>query len=243
MFADFLGVCFDQIVNSIAKHRFMSGGRISVPLVIRASGGGGVQFGAQHSQTAESWFLPFPGLKIVAPATPADAYDLLRAAIQDDNPVLVLEHKGLLGVTGPVDIEEDRTFAISGPALVRSGRDVTIVASLAMLPRALEAADILAKEGVEVEVINLRTLRPLDCGPIAESVRRTNRLITVEEQHDLGGWGAQVGAQVTSLAFDYLDAPPHRITLEDYPLPFSKPLEDAARPTSQRISDVVRAIL
>lgn len=243
MFADFLGVCFDQIINSIAKHRFMSGGRVSVPLVIRACGGGGVQFGAQHSQTAESWFLPFPGLKVVVPATPADAYELLRAAIQDNNPVVVLEHKGLLGMSGPVEVDAGRAYAIPGPVVVRAGKDVTIVASLAMVPRALEAADALAQDGIEADVINLRTLRPLDCAPIAESVRKTNRLITMEEQHDLGGWGAQVAAQVTNLAFDYLDAPPQRITLDDYPLPFSKSLEDAALPTPQRVIDVVRALM
>jgi pyruvate dehydrogenase E1 component beta subunit len=177
------------------------------------------------------------------PATPADAYELLRAAVQDDNPVVVLEHKGLLGMSGSVDVDAGRAYAIPGPVVVRAGKDVTIVASLAMVPRALEAADTLAQDGIEADVINLRTLRPLDCAPIAESVRKTNRLITMEEQHDLGGWGAQVAAQVTSLAFDYLDAPPQRITLDDYPLPFSKPLEDAARPTPQRVIDVVRALM
>ncbi len=243
MFADFMGVCFDQLVNSIAKHRFMSGGKVSAPLVIRTACGGGLQFGAQHSQTAESWLLSIPGIKIAVPASPAEAYRLLRAAIRDDNPVVVLEHKGLLGTKGPVDVGEPFSHLLGGPEVVRVGDAVTIVASLAMVPRAMAAAEVLAHDGISAEVIDLRVLRPLALDPVVKSLRKTHSLVTVEEQSRVGGWGAEVVAQMVATAFDYLDSPPLRIAMGEYPLPFSKPLEDAARPTTDRIVREVRELL
>lgn len=243
MFADFLGVCFDQIVNGIAKHRFMSGAQSTVPVVIRAIGGGSLRFGAQHSQTAESWMLSVPGLKIVCPSTPAEAYGMLKSAIRDDNPVLILEHKALLSAKGPVDLGPDHLAPLTGPKVVRPGKDATIVASLLMMGRALAAADKLAGEGIEAEVIDIRSLRPMVIGPIADSVRRTNILVTVEEQAQVGGWGAEVVAQTVSEAFDYLDAPPARVTLPDYPVPYSPQLEDATLPTPERIAATVKSLL
>lgn len=243
MFADFLGVAFDQIVSGIAKHRFMSGGRARVPLVIRALGGAGLRFAAQHSQTAESWFHSVPGLTILCPSSPADAYGMLKAAIRDDNPVLILEHKALLSSKGPVPVGSEAGPLPKGPALLREGRHVTMVASLMMVPRALAAAEILAAEGVEAEVLDLRVLRPLGVDPIAESVRKTGNLVVVEEQARTGGWSGQVVADVVELAFDHLDSPPARVTLPDYPVPFSPGLEDAAIPSPEAIASAARAIL
>jgi len=243
MFSDFLGVCFDQIVNAIAKHRFMSGGAMSVPLVVRMIGGGGLRFGAQHSQTGESWLLPFPGLKIVAAGSPASAHGLLKAAIRDDDPVVVIEHKGLLGLKGHVRAGDEGLAELAGPEVLRRGDAVTVVATLAMVPQALEAAERLAAEGISVEVIDLRVLRPLAIDPILASVRRTGRLVLIEEQHRLGGWGAQVAAEVVERAWGDFKMPPRRITLPDYPLPFSPALEDAARPNAQRIGEEIRGML
>jgi len=239
MFADFMGVCFDQIVNSIAKHRFMCGGRVEVPLVIRAMGGGGVRFGAQHSQTGESWVYQHPGLKVFCPATAADAYELLTYAINDVDPVVVLEHKALMQTKGDVPAAAAPATSLPGPQVLRPGTDVTIVASLAMVRRSLQAADALAERGIEAEVINLRALRPLDTRPIIDSVRRTGALVTVEEAHPVGGWSGDVIAAVASEAFDFIDRPPVRITLPDWPMPYSPELEDAAIPSAERIVDAV----
>jgi pyruvate/2-oxoglutarate/acetoin dehydrogenase E1 component len=243
MFADFLGVCFDQIVNSIAKHRFMSGGLVKAPLVIRALGGAGLRFGAQHSQTAESWMLSAPGLKILCPSNPAQAYLMLKAAIRDDNPVLILEHKALLSMKGPAPIEADGVEMPTGPQVLRPGRDATNVASLAMVGKALAAAELLQAEGVEAEVIDIQVLRPLHVATISESVRRTNILVAVEEQASTGGWSASVVADVVAEAFDYLDAPPVRVTLPDHPLPYSPHLEDALIPSPETIAAAVRSLL
>ncbi len=243
MFADFLGVAFDQIVNGIAKHRFMSGGKVKIPIVIRAIGGAGLRFAAQHSQTAESWMLSVPGLKIICPATPEQAYLMLKAAIRDDNPVLVLEHKTLLSSKGMVPIGTSEVQMPQGPKVVRAGHDVTIVASLAMVGRALAAADILAAQGVSAEVIDIQVLRPLDVTPIADSVRRTNNLVVVEEQARTGGWSANVVSDVVEAAFDFLDSPPARITLPDHPLPYSPALEDAMLPSPETIAQTARALL
>lgn len=240
MFADFMGVCFDQIVNGIAKHRFMCGGKVSVPVTIRAMGGGGVRFGAQHSQTGENWVYQFPGLKVFCPASPADAYLLLRQAIFDPDPVIVLEHKALMAVKGDTGDDEAR-WPAQEPQIVRPGRDVTLVASLAMTRRALAAADALAAQGVEAEVIDLRVLRPLIADPIIKSVTRTGALVVVEENHESGGWGAEVVARAMVGAFDYIDKPPVRVTLPDWPMPFSSALEDAAVPSVQKIVDAVLA--
>lgn len=243
MFADFLGVCFDQIVNGIAKHRFMSGGKVDIPIVIRAIGGAGLRFAAQHSQTAESWMMSVPGLKIVCPSSPAEAYGMLKAAIRDNNPVLVLEHKALLSMKGPVETGVDDVEMPTGPKILRHGADATIVASLAMVGKALAAADQLRAEGIEAEVIDIRTLRPLNVDLICDSVRRTNILVVVEEQARTGGWSSNVVADVVSEAFDYLDAPPARITLPDHPMPYSPALEDAMIPSPETIAATVKSLL
>lgn len=243
MFADFMGVCFDQLVNGIAKHRFMCGGKVEVPLVIRAMGGGGVRFGAQHSQTGESWMYQHPGLKVYCPATPADAYELLTAAIADVDPVIVLEHKALMATKGEVPETVIASDVHIGPTVLREGDDVTIVASLAMVKRSLDAADKLAEQGISAEVINLRVLRPLVMGPIVKSLMKTGSLVTVEEAHPVGGWSGDVTSLAITEAFDYLDTPPARITLPDWPMPYSPGLEDAALPSADRIFDVVTSIL
>jgi acetoin:2,6-dichlorophenolindophenol oxidoreductase subunit beta len=242
MFADFLGVCFDQIVNSIAKHRFMSGGRMHAPLVIRAIGGGALRFGPQHSQTCESWLLNIPGLRIVAPSTPAEAYGMIRAAIRDPDPVVILEHKALLGTKGEVTFGEAGIRDLDFPMVVAPGNTITIVASLAMVPRATEAARQLAGLGVSAEIIDIRVLRPFAAAPIIESVKKTSRLLTVEEQSVHGGWGSNVVAEVVERAFDYLDAPPMRVGLPDSPVPYSPPIEDDAIPTVERIVSAARAL-
>jgi acetoin:2,6-dichlorophenolindophenol oxidoreductase subunit beta len=243
MFADFLGVCIDPIVSSIAKHRFMSGGRMAAPLVIRAIGGGGLRFGPQHSQTCESWLLNIPGLRILVPSSPAEAYGMIRSAVRCDDPVLILEHKALLGTQGPVVSGEDGLVDLNQPAVLRSGEMVTIVASLAMVPRALKAAEGLAKQGVSAEIIDIRVLRPLAGTRIVDSVKKTSRLLTVEEQPVHGGWGSSVIAEVVAEAFDYLDAPPMRLGLPDSPLPYSPSLEDAAMPTADAIAGAARALV
>jgi pyruvate dehydrogenase E1 component beta subunit len=243
MFSDFLGVCFDQIANSIAKHRFMSGGRVKIPLVIRAIGGGGLRFGAQHSQTGESWLLSVPGIKVLCASNPAQAYLMLKAAIRDDNPVLIFEHKALLAMKGPAPIGAEEAKMPTGPQVLRSGRDATIVASLAMVGKALAAAELLHADGVEAEVIDVQVLRPLDVGAISDSVRRTNILIVVEEQTAVGGWSGSVVADVVAEAFDYLDAPPTRITLPEHPLPYSPHLEDAFIPSPETIAATVKSLL
>lgn len=243
MFADFLGVAFDQIVSGIAKHRFMSGGKVKTPLVIRAIGGAGLRFAAQHSQTAESWMLSVPGLKIVCPSNPEQAYLMLKAAIRDDNPVLVLEHKALLSMKGPVPVGTDSVAMPAGPKILREGSDVTIVASLAMVGRSLAAADILAGEGIAAEVIDVQVLRPLDVTPISDSVRKTNNLVVVEEQARTGGWSSNVVADVVEAAFDYLDSPPARVTLPDHPVPYSPALEDSVLPSPETIAATARGLL
>lgn len=240
MFADFMAVCFDQIVNSIAKHRFMCGGSVDVPLVIRAMGGGGVRFGAQHSQTGESWVFPFPGLKVYCPATPSDAYHMLQAAVDDSNPVIILEHKGLMASSGEVDTKSDSSKYVSGPEIVHNGEHITIVASLNMVNRCLEAADILKKEGINAEIINIRILRPLDTSLILESMKKTGSILVVEENHQCGGWGAEIISRVITEGFDYIEAPPKRITLPDWPMPYSPSLEDAAIPSVEKIVETVK---
>ena len=243
MFADFLAVCMDQIVNSMAKYRFMCGGQTAVPLVIRTSGGGGVRFGAQHSQSGESWLLQFPGLKIVCPSNAHDAYHLTRASIRDQNPVVLYEHKTLYAQKGMVDPKKTQDQVLGKAKIYKNGNDVTLVATLAMVGKALEAAQALEQEGIDAEVIDLRCLRPLDSGTVVESVMKTNNLVTVEEQHANGGWGGEIVAAVVDQAFDYLDSPPQRITLPDAPLAFSPVLEDAAMPSAQEIARVVKQLL
>jgi pyruvate dehydrogenase E1 component beta subunit len=239
MFSDFAAVAFDQIVIEAAKYTYMSAGQMTVPMVIRSTGGAGLRFGSQHSATSESWYLSIAGLKVVAPATPQDAYGLMLSAIADLNPVIYLEHKKLFSSQGSLDTREG-PIPIGKANTIRNGRDATLVASLAMVPLALESADRLARHGIEAEVIDVRSLLPLDIETIVESVKRTNRLFTLEEQPVYGGWGSSVSAEVTEQAFDYLDYPPVRIGTPAAPMPFSPVLEDAAIPSPEQVERAVQ---
>jgi pyruvate dehydrogenase E1 component beta subunit len=240
MFADFAGVCFDGIANELAKYRYMSGGQVVLPVTLRLVNGAGGGFGAQHSQPVENWFLNVAGLKIVVPATPADAYALLREAVRDPNPVLVFEHKRLLNVTGP--LAEPRSAAGIGRAhVVRRGTDATVVATQLMRHRALEVAEALAGEGIELEVIDPRTLMPLDHETIGQSVDHTNRLVVVQECSAPGSWGATVVARVTTDRFESLDAPPCLVAADHTPVPYAEALEAGWMPGLERIAAAVRA--
>ncbi|MHB1500610.1 MAG: alpha-ketoacid dehydrogenase subunit beta [Candidatus Dormibacteria bacterium] len=239
MFADFAGVCFDQLANELAKYRYMTGGQVTLPVTIRLANGAGGGFGAQHSQSVENWFLNVPGLKIVVPATPADAYGLLRAAVQDPNPVLFFEHKGLYNLKGELP-DEPATIQLGRAHIVRSGADVTMVATQAMLHRAIVAAELLAREGVSVEVIDPRTLVPLDGGTVAASVDRTHRLVVVQESSAGGSWGCTLISSLIQDCFEAFDAPPVLVAADDTPIPYAGLLEAAWMPTSERIVGAVR---
>ncbi|MBS1885120.1 MAG: alpha-ketoacid dehydrogenase subunit beta [Actinobacteria bacterium] len=242
MFADFAGVAFDQIANQLAKYRYMSGGQVAVPATVRLMGGIGGGFGAQHSQTPENWFLSIAGLKIVTPATPADAYGLLSAAILDDDPVLVFEHKGLLNSKGEL-ADRPEPIAIGSAAVVRPGTAVTIVANQMMRLRALEAAEQLAGEGIEAEVIDPRTIVPFDFETVAESVDRTNNLVVVQEAPPAGSWGATLIARLVEECFDSFDSPPTLLAGDETPIGYAESLETAWAPDVERIGDAVRATL
>jgi pyruvate/2-oxoglutarate/acetoin dehydrogenase E1 component len=242
MFADFLPTAADAIVNEVSKFRFMSGGQTTVPLTIRAIGGGSGRFGTQHSATAESWYLQAAGLSICAAATPAAAYGLLRTAIRHPNPVLVLEHKALFGKRGEIRRGEDGVAAFGQAAIVRPGSDVTVVATLMMVDRALAAATALEAEGVSVEVIDLRWISPIDYPTVAASVERTGRLVVVEEQYHEGGWGSAV---ISRMAMDGISmrARPSAVSFPaGIPMPFSPPLEDYVIPSIARITDTIRSV-
>ncbi len=235
MFSDFFAVCWDTVVNQIAKTRFMSDGQCSFPLVIRSANGGGARFGAQHSQSVENWAMAVPGLKVVAPSNAADVKGLLAASIRDPDPVLFFEQKSLYGTKSEVP-EGEYIVPLGKAAVVREGSDVTIVALAAMVPRALKAADTLQKDhGVSAEVIDVRCLVPLDMTTIFESVSKTARLVTVEENPRLCGWGAEVSSIVAEELFYDLDGPIVRVTTPHIPLPSADTLEDAVMPSPARI--------
>jgi len=242
MFMDFAWVASDQIFNQAAKMRYMSGGRASVPLVIRTQQGGGRGNAAQHSQSLETIFTHIPGLKVAIPATPYDAKGLLKTAFRDPNPVVFIEHKLLYNSKGPVPVEE-YTLPFGKAAVKRPGDDVTLVSYSRTLLFALEAAEQAAAEGIEVEVIDLRTLAPLDLDTILASVRKTNRLVIAHEAHRTLGLGAEISALVQEHAFDYLDAPIERVGAMDIPIPYSKPLEDEALPGVKHILDGIRKVV
>jgi len=241
-FCDLLPMAMDQICNQAAKLRYMSGGQVSLPLVIRSPGGKWGSFAAQHSQTFDSWFTHVPGLKVVVPATPYDAKGLLKTAIRDDNPVLFIERKQLYPVTGPVP-EEEYLIPFGQAKLQREGGDVTIVAIGRMVGLALEAAEELAGEGVQASVLDPRTLVPLDIDSILESVKRTRRLAIVEEGPKRGGVGAEIGSLVSEKILDYLDAPIVRVAALNVPIPFSGPLEDYVFPDANKIVEAVREMM
>lgn len=237
MYIDFGALVMDQIVNQAAKARYMFGGKARVPLVMRTQGGGGRGNAAQHSQSLEMWYVHTPGLIVVQPSTPYDAKGLLKSAIRNDNPVIFIEHKLLYNTTGPVP-EEEYLTPIGAADVKRPGKDVTIVATSRMVLLALEAAGKLAAEGLEAEVIDPRTLKPLDLPAIVKSVEKTGRLVVVNEGARTGGFTAEVAARVQREAFDWLDAPIMQVAAEDVPLPYNGKLELEAIPT---VGDIVRA--
>jgi pyruvate/2-oxoglutarate/acetoin dehydrogenase E1 component len=238
MFGDFLALSMDSLINQATKYWFLTQGRQSVPLVIRSVVGGGARFGAIHSQMPVSWLTGIPGLKIVAPSTPADAKGLLKASIRDDNPVIFFEHKRLYTVKGVVN--GDETTPIGKAAVVREGDDVTIVSAMKGVHDALEAAELLAADGVTAEVIDLRTLRPIDHETVLRSVEKTNRLAVVEEGPLTGGWAGEVLALVTEHGLGDLDDA-WRIATPNSPIPYSPPLEDAFLPGAERIAAEIKS--
>ncbi|WP_279615854.1 alpha-ketoacid dehydrogenase subunit beta [Paenibacillus pectinilyticus] len=238
MWIDFTLVAMDQILNQAAKMKYMSGGQTSVPMVIRTQGGGGRGNGAQHSQSLETLFAHIPGIKVVVPSTPYDAKGLLKAAIRDNAPVLFVENKMMYTKKGPVP-EEDYIVPIGVADIKRSGNDVTIISLSRMVDYSLEAAQILEQEGISAEVIDLRTLDPLDKETILHSVRKTMRVVIVHEAHLSFGWGAEVCAIIQEEAFDYLDAPIMRVGTKDVPIPFNRNLEKMTLP---QVSDIVNAV-
>jgi pyruvate dehydrogenase E1 component beta subunit len=251
MFVDFFGVCMDQIYNHMAKIHYESGGNLTVPVVLTTAIGGGYSDGAQHSQTIYGLFAHLPGMKIVVPSSPYDAKGLMVSAIRDDNPVLYFFHKGVMGLgwmtpnpraTAAVP-EEPYTVPIGVADVKREGTDVTIVTVSLMVHRALDAADVLAAEGIEAEVLDLRSLVPLDRAAIAESVRKTRRLLVVDEDYRSFGMTGEVITTVVEEAFDYLDAPPVRLALPDVPIPYSRPLEQFVLPQTESIAKAARALV
>lgn len=242
MFSDFVTITMDQIVNQAAKLKFMTGGQASVPLVLRTAGGSGTGAAAQHSQSLESWFCHVPGLKVVAPSTPYDAKGLLKAAIRDDNPVIFFEHKLLYKQEGEVP-EEDYVLPIGKADVKRQGSDVTIITYSRMAPVCLEAAGKLNKQGVSAEVVDLRTLKPLDTETIINSVKKTGRALIVHEACKTGGLGGEVAAVIADEAFSYLKAPVKRLGGLDIPVPFSKELEKNAVPTVEAVRKAAMEIV
>jgi len=233
----------DQIINSAAKTLYMSGGQMGCPIVFRGPNGAASRVAAQHSQDYASWYAHCPGLKVVAPYSAADAKGLLRAAIRDPNPVVFLENEILYGQTFDCPVDEDFVLPIGRAKIERAGEHVTIVAYSIMVGVALKAAQVLAEQGVEAEVINLRSLRPLDIGTVVESVKKTSRLVTVEEGWPYAGIGAEISMQVIEHAFDWLDAPPVRVAGLDVPLPYAANLEKLALPQPNWVVDAVRKII
>ncbi|HXN10855.1 MAG TPA: alpha-ketoacid dehydrogenase subunit beta [Steroidobacteraceae bacterium] len=240
MFADFAAVCWDYFANEFPKIRYMTNGQVKVPLVVRLGNGGAARFGAQHSQSVENWCMMIPGLKVVAPSTPVDVVGLMAAAVRDPDPVIFLEHKSLYSSRGEVP-DGELLDTLGTAKILRAGRDATILALALMVPRTLAAADRLQREyGLDCEVIDVRSLVPLDTQTILESVARTHRLFTVEENPRLCGWGAEVVSIVADESFYDLDGPPVRITTPHIPLPAADVLEDLAIPSSERIVETVR---
>jgi acetoin:2,6-dichlorophenolindophenol oxidoreductase subunit beta len=238
MFADFFAVCWDLVANQIAKSSYMTAGQVSFPLVIRSGNGGGLRFGAQHSQSVENWAMAVPGLKVVAPSNPTDVIGLFAAAVRDADPVMFFEHKGLYSSKGEVR-DGEIVDTLGSAKVLRTGADATIVALAAMVPRAIAAAEALALRGIEAGVIDVRSLVPLDTQTILREVSATGRLFTVEENPRLCGWGAEVVSIVAEECFNYLDGPPLRITTPHIPLPSADALEDMAIPSVERIVNTI----
>ncbi len=242
MTINFAFLAMDMIVNHAAKLRYMFGGQFKVPLVIRAPGGGGRQLGATHSQTPDAVFAHFPGLKVVAPGTPADAKGMLKSAIRSDDPVLYIEHATLYQTRGEAP-DGDFTVPIGQSEVKREGKDVTIVTYSKMLQVSLQAAEQLASQGVEAEVVDLRTLRPLDMGPVVESFKKTNRAVIVEEGWGSYGVGAEVQSRIYEQAFDWVDAPIKRVAQKEVPLPYNAALEKSAIPGAEDVIAAVKEVM
>lgn len=240
-FSDFLPMAADSLVNEIAKFRFMSGGQLAVPLTVRVIGGATVRFGTQHSATGESWYIHVAGLRIAAAASPEAAYGLLRAAIRDNNPTIVFEHKALYGRKGLVD-RNAAIPAIGRARVARAGRDVTLVATLLMVERSLLAAGQLSQEGIDAEVIDLTWISPLDVATVEASLRRTGRLVVVEEQPHAGGWGATLISELTLRGVPWESAPVAVSLPPETPIPYSPPLEDLVVPSVDRIASAARSL-
>jgi pyruvate dehydrogenase E1 component beta subunit len=232
----------DQIINSAAKMLYMSGGQFKIPIVFRGPGGSAYQVSSQHSQAMESWYAYFPGLKVVMPSTPADAKGLLKSAIRDDDPVIFIEQERMYGMKGEVPEDEDFTIPLGVADIKREGTDATIVARSLLVPTALKAAEELEKEGINCEVIDPRTIRPLDIDTIIESVKKTNRVVVAEESHPFCGVGAEISAEIHERAFDYLDAPVKRVSGADVPMPYAKNLEQLAIPDVPQLIAAVKEV-
>lgn len=242
MTINFAFSAMDHIVNEAAKFHYMFGGQFVLPMVIRTVGGGGRQLGATHSQTPDAVFAHFPGLKVVAPGTPEDAKGMLKSAIRSNDPVMFIEHATLYQVRGEVP-EGDYTVPLGVSKVQRPGRDVTIVTYSKMLEISTKAADLLAKEGIEAEIVDLRSLRPLDMGPVIESFKKTNRAVVVEEGWPSYGVGAEIAARIYEEAFDYVDAPVKRVAQKEVPLPYNQTLEQMALPQVEDVVQAVREVL
>ena len=242
MFVDFIGVALDQLYNQAGKMKYMFGGKAKIPMVMRASCGAGIGAAAQHSQCLEALFMHLPGLKVVMPSTPYDAKGLLIEAIRDDNPVVFLEHKMLYAMEGEVP-EGAYTIPFGKADIKREGKDVTVVATANMVHTALGAAEKLAADGISIEVVDPRTLYPLDMETIIASVKKTHRLVILHEEVKFAGSGAEIAAQVAEDGFDYLDAPILRVAAPFCPVPFSPPLEKAYIPSEQQLIDAVKKVM
>ena len=241
MFSDFFACCWDYLANEIPKMRYMTGGQVTVPLVVRTANGGGLGFGAQHSQAVENWALAVPGLKIAAPSTPADVVGMMAAAIRSDDPVVFFEHKGLFASKG-VPAPEGHVVDLGQASVAREGSDVTVVALATTVPLALAAAEQVAGEGISAEVIDLRCLVPLDMATVLASVQRTSRLVIVEENPYQGGWGATVASIVADEGFELLDAPIRRVAAACVPLPFADALEQQVIPTTDKVVAAIQSL-
>ncbi len=239
---NFALLALDQIVNSAAKMYYMSGGQYNIPIVIRGAGGPAHQLAAQHSQSMESYFYHVPGLKVVRPSTPADAKGLLKSSIRDDNPVIFIESETLYAVKGEVPDDADFLIPLGQAIVRREGADVTVIAYMGMMYRAMEAAEELSTEGISVEIVDPRTLRPMDTATIVGSVRKTHRAVVVEAGAGFAGMGSEIAAFITEQAFDDLDAPVERVTGASAPMPYARNLERAKTPSKERILDAIRNV-
>jgi acetoin:2,6-dichlorophenolindophenol oxidoreductase subunit beta len=242
MFIDFTGVCMDQIVNQMAKIRYMLAGQVKVPMVIRTQGGAGRSFAAQHSQSLESWFMHIPGIKIVQPSTPYDAKGLLKSAIRDDSPVMYIEHKLMYFTEGEVP-EKEYLIPIGKADIKKEGKDVTLISHSRMVHFCLEAAQKLAADGVNAEVLDLRSIKPLDTEAILQSVAKTGKVVIVDEGHKTAGVGAEVAAIIADEGFEHLDAPIKRVAAMDCPMPFNNKLEKAMLPSVEQVIEAAKSVL